>query len=153
METPTIFAFLLVTAISTFAVQSMGVYLRSFKEEPFLIQSIVVVSLTAIGVIVAAPRWGSLGVAVSYFVSSGIVGVGTAVVIFRAKRQHRRNLQGLRISAAEGLSAIGGRSDLMTCRIRSKQTHFCLMRSLPLRTSGFWYLRESEEMFARAPWS
>ena len=102
METPTIFAFLLVTAISTFAVQSMGIYLRSFKEEPFLIQSMVVACLTAISVVVAAPRWGSLGVAASYFVSSGIVGVGTAVVIFRAKRQHRRNLQGLRILEPAG---------------------------------------------------
>jgi hypothetical protein len=89
METPTIFALLLATAISTFAVQSMAVYLRSFKEEPFLIQSIVIFSVTALGVIVAAPKWGSLGIAVCYFLSSGIVGLAAAVTIFRGKRRLR----------------------------------------------------------------
>jgi O-antigen/teichoic acid export membrane protein len=97
METPIIFAFLLATAFSTFAVQSMAIYLRSFKEEPFLAQSMVVACLTAISVAIAAPRWGSLGVAAGYFVSSGIVGIATAAMIFRAKRRHRRNLRGPRI--------------------------------------------------------
>lgn len=89
METPTIFVFLLATALSTFAVQSMAIYLRSFKEEPFLIQSMAVASLTAILVAVAAPRWGSLGVSVGYFLSSGVAGFATATAIFRGKRRLR----------------------------------------------------------------
>jgi O-antigen/teichoic acid export membrane protein len=91
METPIIFAFLLATAISTFSVQSMAVYLRSFKEEPFLIQSVVIFSVTSIGVIVAAPRWGSLGIAVCYFLFSGTAGLAAAAAIFRAKRRLRRS--------------------------------------------------------------
>lgn len=87
METPIIFAFLLATAISTFSVQSMAVYLRSFKAEPFLIQSVIIFSMTTIGVIVAAPRWGSLGIAVCYFLFSGAVGLAAAAVIFHSKRR------------------------------------------------------------------
>jgi hypothetical protein len=87
MEPPLVFAFLLATAISTFAVQSMAIYLRSFKAEPFLVQSIIVASLTAVGVAMAAPRWGSFGIALCYFAFSGIVGLGSASAIFRSKRQ------------------------------------------------------------------
>jgi O-antigen/teichoic acid export membrane protein len=93
MESPLVFVFLLTTAISTFAVQSMAIYLRSFKSEPFLIQSIVVALLTALGVAIAAPRWGSFGVAVSYFLFSGVVGLAAAAAIFRKKRQIRRIVQ------------------------------------------------------------
>jgi hypothetical protein len=87
METPIIFALLLATAISTFAVQSMAVYLRSFKEEPFLIQSVIIFSMTTVSVIVAAPRWGGLGIAVCYFLCSGVVGLAAAATIFRSKRR------------------------------------------------------------------
>lgn len=105
METPTIFAFLLVTAISTFAVQSMGVYLRSFKEEPFLIQSVIIFSLTTVIVTVAAPRWGSLGIAVGYFLSNGVVGLAAATVIFRSKRRIRQCVK--RATPLEPVDAIG----------------------------------------------
>lgn len=90
MEPPLIFAFLLATAFSTFTVQSMAVYLRSFKEEPFLIQSAVVAFLTAVGVALTASRWGGLGVAGAYFFSSGIVGIVVATAIFRSKIRGRQ---------------------------------------------------------------
>lgn len=86
MEPPLIFAFLLATAISTFAVQGMAVYLRSFKEEPFLIQSAVVAVLTAIGMALTAPLWGSMGVAICYFLANGIVGLIVAAAVFISKR-------------------------------------------------------------------
>jgi hypothetical protein len=86
MEPPGIFAFLLATAISTFIVQSMAVYLRSFKKEPFLVQSIVVSSLTLTGIAFTASQWGSFGVAAVYFVCTGLVGFLTAVAIFRSRR-------------------------------------------------------------------
>ncbi|MGH9560679.1 MAG: hypothetical protein ACRD3S_04420, partial [Terracidiphilus sp.] len=46
MVTPWIFAFLILGTAGRFAVQSMAIYLRSFKREPFLVQSIVVAALT-----------------------------------------------------------------------------------------------------------
>lgn len=92
MESPRIFALLLITAVCTFAVQSMAIYLRSFKEEPFLLQSVTVFTLTTVSVLIAAPRWGSLGVAASYFVSSGLLGLTIAAFIFRSKMRIYRSL-------------------------------------------------------------
>lgn len=86
MEPPLIFALLLATAICTFTVQGMAVYLRSFKEEPFLVQSAVVATLTVVGMGLTASRWGSMGVAVCYFLSSGVVGLIVAAAVFRSKR-------------------------------------------------------------------
>jgi hypothetical protein len=117
METPIIFAFLLATAISSFSVQSMAIYLRSFKEEPFLIQSIVIFSITAIGVIVAAPRWGSLGIAVCYFLSSGIVGLAAATVIFRSRRKLRRGPSADLPKEKLGVGPIEARPAMITGRI------------------------------------
>jgi O-antigen/teichoic acid export membrane protein len=87
MEPPVIFVFLLVTAISTFTVQSMAIYLRSFKKEPYLLQSLLISSLTAASVMLVAPRWGSWGIAVSYLLFTGFLGLITGTTIFRAKRK------------------------------------------------------------------
>ena len=87
MEGPPIFALLLLTAVCSFLVQSMAVYLRSYKREPYLIQSIAVAVLTVSGVLLTAPRWGSAAVAVVYFTFSGVVGLLWAFAIFRAARK------------------------------------------------------------------
>lgn len=92
METPLVFALLLGTAISTFVVQSMAVYLRSFKEEPFMGQSMIVALLTVAGMALTASRWGSMGVAACYFLSSGVIGLALAIIIFRSKRRDKRPL-------------------------------------------------------------
>ncbi len=107
MEPPLIFALLLITAISTFAVQGMAVYLRSFKEEPFLVQSTVVAVLTTLGIAITASRWGSVGVAMSYLLCTGIVGFATASTIFRSKRRMRRSLANASNSRSDtGQSAV-----------------------------------------------
>jgi len=89
MERPWIFALLLATAVGSFVVQSMAVYLRSFKREPFLVQSMTVAGLTLAGIFVATPRWGSAAVALVYFATSGVVGMPWAVAIFHARRTAR----------------------------------------------------------------
>lgn len=86
MEGPSIFVFLLLAAVGTFVVQGMAVYLRSFKQEPYLFQSIAVAGLSFLGVLIVAPRWGSSGVAVVYFLCSGILAVVWAVLIFKKQR-------------------------------------------------------------------
>jgi hypothetical protein len=95
METPAVFALLLLTAISSFVVQSLAIYLRSFKREPYLIQSMTVASLTIIGVLLAVPRWGGVAAAVIYFLVSGILGLIWALAIFRRDRNTRSSNTGL----------------------------------------------------------
>lgn len=97
MEGPRVFVLLLLTAVGTFVVQSMAVYLRSFKQEPYLFQSVAVAGLTFIGALLVAPRWGSSGVVIVYFLSSGALAVVWAVLIFQKQRsgwagKHGRDL-------------------------------------------------------------
>jgi O-antigen/teichoic acid export membrane protein len=89
MVSPQIFVLLLLTAMSTFVVQSMAIYLRAHKSEPFLWQSITVAGLTCGGSLLLAPHWGTTGAAVTYFSCTGVVGVLTATVIFQTKRRAR----------------------------------------------------------------
>jgi hypothetical protein len=86
METPAIFILLLLAAMGSFAVQSMAVYLRSFKREPYLVQSVTVAGLTLVGILFAAPRWGSAAVSILYFSFSGVLGLLWAAAIFRTSR-------------------------------------------------------------------
>lgn len=87
METPSIFLLLLLTAISSFVVQSLAVYLRSFKREPYLVLSITVAVLTLAGILLTVPRWGSAAIAVIFFIFSGVVGLLWALAIFSAQRK------------------------------------------------------------------
>lgn len=82
MESPTICLLLTLTAISSFVTQGLALYLRSFKSEPYLAQSIAVAALTLIGTLYACPRWGSTAVAFIYFITTGVVGLGWSLVIF-----------------------------------------------------------------------
>jgi hypothetical protein len=82
MESPGVFALLLFTGISSFLVQAMAVYLRSFKREPYLLQSLVIGGLTTAGALVTAARWGSAAIALDYFLVSGLMGPAWALVIF-----------------------------------------------------------------------
>lgn len=97
METPTIFVLLLITSISNFIIQSLGVYLRSFKREPYLLQSVVISGLTVLSTLVFAPRWGDLAVAVIYFNLSGAVASIWAITTFR----HFRSTQVLAANRSE----------------------------------------------------
>lgn len=86
MESPSIFALLLLTVVGVLAVQSWAVYLRSFKREPYLFQSTTVAALTVLGAFLVAPHWGSPAVAIVYFVCSGILSVIWAALIFQKQR-------------------------------------------------------------------
>lgn len=81
-----IFLLLLLTALSSHVVQSEAIYLRAHKCEPFLIQSIVIASCTAVSVLLFAKTSGAMGVSLAYFVVLGVAGVISATAIFRTKR-------------------------------------------------------------------
>jgi O-antigen/teichoic acid export membrane protein len=80
------FALLLITALCTLITQCEAVYLRAFKREPFLEQSVVVAALTCILITLLVPRWGTSGAATTYFLCAGVVGVSISTYIFRQRR-------------------------------------------------------------------
>jgi O-antigen/teichoic acid export membrane protein len=84
MASPQIFVLLLLAAVSGFVVQSMAIYLRSFKREPFLVQSIVIAALSIVLALVTVRTFGTTGIAVSYFLCTGIVGMIFAATTFRS---------------------------------------------------------------------
>jgi O-antigen/teichoic acid export membrane protein len=90
MVAPPIFALLLVTTLSVFIAQSEAIYLRTRKTEPFLFQSLLVAILTTAGVYLFAPRFGAAGAAATYFISSGVVGLAVATIIFQNRRKQER---------------------------------------------------------------
>lgn len=89
MVSPQLFVLLLITAVATLIVQSEAIYLRAHKEEPLVWQAVIVALLTSAGAYFAAPRWGISGTCVVYFLSTGLIGVASATLIFRAKRRSR----------------------------------------------------------------
>jgi len=90
MVSPQIFVLLLLTCVSAFVVQSMAIYLRSFKREPFLFQSIVIAALSILLLFLTVRTFGTAGVALSYFLCTGIVGMIFAATIFRSWHGGRR---------------------------------------------------------------
>ncbi len=88
MLPPKFFALLLLTAVSSFVVQSLAIYLRAHKREPFLGQSLAVAAVTIAGAALLVPRWGLDGAALTYFVASGTIGLVLAIPIFVRRRDH-----------------------------------------------------------------
>ncbi len=87
MVAPQLFALLLVAAGANCVVQSLGTLLRSFKREPFLLQSVAVASITLTLAVVTAPRWGDTGVTFSYLIAAAGFALPSALTIFaRARR-------------------------------------------------------------------
>ena len=87
MEPAGIFVLLAAAAVSSFVVQGMAVYLRSFKREPYLAQSTGTAVLTTTLALLTARRWGAPAIAVDYFLVSGVIGLAWAVGIFLRFRE------------------------------------------------------------------
>jgi O-antigen/teichoic acid export membrane protein len=85
MVSPSLFALLLLAALSVFVVQSLAVYLRAHKREPFLWQSLLVASLTCGGALLFIPHWGLSGAVAIYFVCTGMIGLLSAWIIFQGR--------------------------------------------------------------------
>jgi hypothetical protein len=84
-----LFALLLLTAMSTFVVQSFAIYLRAHRAEPFLWQSLAVAGLTCCSAFVLIPRWGTTGAVITYFLCTGVISLASATTIFHTKREAR----------------------------------------------------------------
>jgi hypothetical protein len=81
------FALLLIGTAGSVLAQSLAIYMRSFKREPFLWQSVGVAALTLLMCRIMAPGMGNVGIALSYLVCTGILGAASAWLIFYFWRQ------------------------------------------------------------------
>jgi len=87
LVSPKLFVVLVAAAGANCAIQSLATLLRSFKREPFLVQSLIASSLTLALVALTAPRWGSAGAAFSYLAATAGFALPSALTIFtRARR-------------------------------------------------------------------
>jgi O-antigen/teichoic acid export membrane protein len=87
LVSPRAFALLLVGTLGSVLVQSIAIYLRSFKREPFLWQSVAVAVLTLLVCRISVRTMGTMGISISYLVCTGGVGVLSAWMIFRGWRR------------------------------------------------------------------
>lgn len=78
---------LAITGICAHVMQSEALYMRSHKEEPLLLQSIVVAILVSAGSIIMSRISGVVGLVWIYFISVGIIGLLSATGIFAYKRR------------------------------------------------------------------
>ena len=77
-----LFGLMVLGAAANHVVQSLGILLRCFKQEPFVGQSIVVALLTLVLAGITAPRWGNAGAASSYLAIAAGVALPSAVSIY-----------------------------------------------------------------------
>ena len=101
MVSPQLFALLLLAAGANCVVQSLATFLRSFKREPFLQQSLAVAALTLTLAVLTAPRWGTIGVAFSYLVATAGVALPSALAIFARARRGYLAVSSLAVSGSE----------------------------------------------------
>jgi hypothetical protein len=88
LVSPQIFAILVLAAGANCAIQSMATLLRSFKKEPFLIQSLIASSLTLLLVALTVRRWGGAGAAFSYLSATAGFALPSALAIFTNARRN-----------------------------------------------------------------
>jgi hypothetical protein len=100
------FILLLSGATASFLIQAMAVYLRSFKREPLLPTAIAVSAVTLSLSFVFVSRWGSLAIAIVYFIANALVGLPWACHVFR---RH----------SAGPVREVGQQSGLMTASVAS----------------------------------
>ena len=81
------FFFLLLTTVCNHLVQSESLYMRSHKQEPFMYQSLAIALLLAACSWFGAKSAGSLGLAMAYFICSGVIASVSGTIIFRRKRR------------------------------------------------------------------
>jgi hypothetical protein len=87
-----LFALLVMGAAANHLTQNLAILLRSFKQEPFLGQSLVVAALNLGLAAVAIPKFGELGAALSYLLATGAAGLPLAWIVYRRARRGYLNV-------------------------------------------------------------
>jgi len=87
MLPPDVFALLLGGFLATHIIQSLAIYLRSHKIEPFLVQSIVVAIFVSTTAYISGRFWGITGIGLGYLLCMCGIGLLWASSIFRTQRR------------------------------------------------------------------
>ncbi|HUB52547.1 MAG TPA: hypothetical protein VL986_10385 [Terracidiphilus sp.] len=86
---PRLFAVLVIAAGANCAVQCLAILLRSFKKEPFLVQSLIAAGLAVGLAVLVTPRWGSAGAVSSQLAAFAAFALPSALYIFaRSRREY-----------------------------------------------------------------
>jgi hypothetical protein len=84
---PLPFALLTIVAVINVVGFAQAAYLRAHKEEPFLLNSVVLGILMALSTYFLGRVYGAMGMAVGYFTLAGLLGLGWGSWIFISKRR------------------------------------------------------------------
>ena len=82
-----LFAALVLGAAAGHMSQCMATLIRCFKQEPFLVQSLLVAASTLMLAAISLPRLGNAGAALSYLFATGAVGLPLSLLIFVRTRR------------------------------------------------------------------
>lgn len=86
--------FFSLTALANAIIFSQAYYLRSFKKEPFFVQSIVIGILSAVSTLLCSKYFGITGVSAGFFMLNGVLAFIWNCIIFKNKTYewtgHRR---------------------------------------------------------------
>jgi hypothetical protein len=87
LVSPAAFAVLAAAAGANCAIQGMATFLRSFKSEPFLAQSLTAAAASLLLIALTAPEWGNAGAALSYMAATAGLALPWSLSVFvRARR-------------------------------------------------------------------
>jgi hypothetical protein len=78
-----LFALLIVGAAANHFTQNLAIVLRSFKQEPFLGQSLMAAGVNIAVALALIPRLGQMGAVLSYVLATGAAGLPIGLVIYR----------------------------------------------------------------------
>jgi hypothetical protein len=81
---------LIVATLLNHWLSAEATYLRAFKREPFVMIYLPIGVITALGSLIAAPRFGATGMVSVLALAMGIVGVGVGTPVFLARRREWR---------------------------------------------------------------
>jgi O-antigen/teichoic acid export membrane protein len=79
--------FLYFNALITCMVFCLAIYLRAHRQEPLLVNSLVVAALISVAVLTVGPRFGADGIAVALFVINLAVSLPWVAWVFYTKRR------------------------------------------------------------------
>jgi hypothetical protein len=87
LVSPVTFAVLAAAAGANCAIQGLATFLRSFKSEPFLAQSLTAAVVSLLLIALTAPAWGNAGAALSYLAATAGLALPWSLSVFvRARR-------------------------------------------------------------------
>lgn len=89
---PLPFTLLILATMLNYVTYAQSTYLRAFKEEPFLLISLVSAGLIAVLTFTLGKEYGALGVTAGYLCVCATIGFGWGSYIFYSKRRQRQHL-------------------------------------------------------------